>query len=167
MTGHRCKHPILGVGEVVIFRSVVDKGNRHNADADWQQGVFLGFDTKSTQFIVGTKARLLKTSYHQVKRLTTENAYSGKVMDEVKATVFDYLLKGASAEYGPAGVSIEAVTGSAGGRGHNWGTWVCAAKLQDIRRRWSEVRLHPGMSWVYVAPTSIGTSARTLSRLPT
>lgn len=119
MTGHRCKHPILGIGEVVSSRTVVDTGNRHKADADWQGGSFLGVDTESTQFLIGTKTGLLKPSYHELKRQAEETAYHERCMHEVEAIVFDDMLKSATAEDGPVGVSSDAAAGSDGGRGGN------------------------------------------------
>ena len=119
MTGHRCKHPMLGIGEVVAFRIVVDKTRRHKADGDWREGVFLGIDTRSTQFLVGTKGGLFKTSYHEVKRLTKEKAYQATYLDEITTTVEEYILKGASAEYGPMGPSTGITGGEQGGRGDN------------------------------------------------
>ena len=119
MVGHRCKHPIFGVGEIVSFRTVVDKCNRHKADSDWREGAFLGVDTKSTQFLIGTASGIYKTSYHEVKRLTKERAYQEKYMNEVVVTVDDYLARGASADYGPVKQSSDVVGGAEGGRGDN------------------------------------------------
>ena len=45
MTGHACRHPILDVGEIATFNVAMDKGDRHKADSDWHDGVFLGVQT--------------------------------------------------------------------------------------------------------------------------
>ena len=33
MPGHRCLHPVLDLGETVMFRVAVGKSNRHKADS--------------------------------------------------------------------------------------------------------------------------------------
>ena len=38
-----------------MFRVAVEKANMQKADSSWTEGVFLGVDDRSTQFLVGTK----------------------------------------------------------------------------------------------------------------
>ena len=50
ITGHECKHPIIEIAEVVMFRTQVDKTNMHKADGGWVEGYFLGIEARSTHF---------------------------------------------------------------------------------------------------------------------
>lgn len=114
MTGHRCKHQILGIGEAVAFRIMVDTTRRHKADGDWGERFFFGIDTKNTQFLVGTKRGIFKSFYHEVKRLTKEKAYQARYLDDIKVIVEEYMLTGASTEHGPVGPSADITGGEQG-----------------------------------------------------
>ena len=40
MVGHRCRHPVLEFGEIVVFRTALDKSRRHKSDDYWYEGAF-------------------------------------------------------------------------------------------------------------------------------
>ena len=54
ITAHKCKHFIIGFGEVVDYKLEYDKGDRHKADSDVHQGIFLGYAWRSTEYRIGT-----------------------------------------------------------------------------------------------------------------
>ena len=87
VTGHKCKHPILEIVEYVLFRTAVDKNERHKADEYWYEGVFLGVETST---------KLYKCSHHNVKRNPEEHAYMDRCMNDIKTTIWDYQQAGAS-----------------------------------------------------------------------
>lgn len=115
MTGHRCRHPTLEIGETVVFRVAIDKSERHQADSGWTEGVCLGGCSRSTQFLIGTKEGLFKTAHQNVKRVTKENAFQVKNLVDIKVTVDDYIPKGASTHQpGTSGTGVAG--GEVGGR---------------------------------------------------
>ena len=55
ITGHRCKHDVVGFGEVVDYILETDKNVRYKADSRVGKGIFLGYCWRSTEYLVGTK----------------------------------------------------------------------------------------------------------------
>ena len=96
MAGHRCKHPPLEFGEVVFFRVAPDKTGRHKADEYWHEGVFLGVETDTTEFLVTTGAQVYTCAHQHVRRVTAETAYGVDYLEKIKVDFYDYLIKGAS-----------------------------------------------------------------------
>ena len=54
MTGHTYTHPFIEFGEVALFRGAMNKDSRHNADEYWHEGIFLGVETRTSEFIITT-----------------------------------------------------------------------------------------------------------------
>ena len=71
ITGHRCKHPVMFLGEAAMLRVAPDKSDRHKADTAWVEGIFVGIGPRSSEFRMVTDTGIYKTSYHNVKRVTT------------------------------------------------------------------------------------------------
>ena len=42
----------MGFGETVDFKLETDKNNRHKADSEFNEGVFLGYAWMSTEYLV-------------------------------------------------------------------------------------------------------------------
>ena len=55
ITARKCKHFILGVGEVVDYILETDKSNIHKADSRVGKGIFLGYIWRSTEYLIGTE----------------------------------------------------------------------------------------------------------------
>ena len=79
------------------------------------EGVFLGVETRSSSFLIGTKDGRFKTSHHNVKKVTKESAFPRNNLEDVKVTVGDYISKGASTSE-PGMVASGPVGGGSGGR---------------------------------------------------
>ena len=93
MTGHKCKHPVFGFGESIIWQVIPDKNNRNKFDGDFRDGVFLGVIWRTTEFLIGTPEGLFKC--RTVKQRTEEAAYDGECLNYVKSSYNDFVLEGA------------------------------------------------------------------------
>ena len=80
-------------GEVVLFRTALDKSSSHKADEYWFEGVFLGIETEASEFWVTTGKVVYKCSHHSVRRVVAEKNYGANYMDNVTASVDEYLQK--------------------------------------------------------------------------
>ena len=96
MTGHVCRHPVLEIGETVMFKVVMDKTHRHKADTDWCEGIFLGVETCNTQFLIMSRNGLFKTSHHNVKRVVKERSDQYDLIKDMNMDYSMYLKDGAS-----------------------------------------------------------------------
>ena len=92
MTGHRCKHLIVGFGEKVWFK--LARGDKHDFDTDWDEGYFLGVITHTTEFLIGNKAGIFKCI--TVRRLPDAQMYDPQILDDIKVTYAEYCKQGAS-----------------------------------------------------------------------
>ena len=54
ITGHKCRHFVLGFAETVDYIFETDKGNQHKADSHVGTGVFLGYGWRATGYLIGT-----------------------------------------------------------------------------------------------------------------
>ena len=93
ITEHKCKNVMIGFAEAVEFMLEADKGNRHKADSHVQQGIFLGYVWRSTEYIVGTRDGIYKC--RTVRRKAEEQAYDPECIDYLKLSYNDYVMKGA------------------------------------------------------------------------
>ena len=55
ITEHKCRHFMIGSGEVVDVMLETTKNQRPNSDTQWSKGIFLGYVWRSTEYGVGTK----------------------------------------------------------------------------------------------------------------
>ena len=92
MTGHRCKHLVIGFGEKVWFR--LARGDKHDFDTDWDEGYFLGVITHTTDLLIGNSAGVFKCA--TVRRLPEAQAYDPKILDDINVTYSEYCKNGAS-----------------------------------------------------------------------
>ena len=71
MTGHRCKVQAIAFGEAVQFMFTVDKGDRHKAEPEWANGIFVGTISTSNAFFIVNKDGLFQCSRVNVQTATT------------------------------------------------------------------------------------------------
>ena len=93
MTLHRVKHLVIGFGEQVQF--LLAKDNTPNKyEGDWQDGFFAGVVSISSEYLVikGNDVSKCPT----VRRLTDEDAYTQECIQDMQASFYEYIKKGAS-----------------------------------------------------------------------
>ena len=93
ITGHKCRHFVLGFGETVGFICETDKGNQHKADSRVGVGVFLGYVWRTTEYLIGTKDGIVRC--RTIKRRAEEVSYDGECFEYLKINYDEYILKGA------------------------------------------------------------------------
>ena len=93
ITEHKCKNAMIGFAEAVDFILETDKGKRHKADSRVQQGIFLGYVWRTTEYLVGTEDTIYKC--RTVRRRAEELAYDQSCIDFLKISYHDYVMKGA------------------------------------------------------------------------
>ena len=93
ITGHKCRHQVIGFAESVDFILETNKNNIHKADSRVMNGIFLGYEWRSTEYIVGTADGIFKC--RTVRRKAEEIAYDVNCFDFLKIPYDDYVLKGA------------------------------------------------------------------------
>ena len=54
LTGHKCKQVAIGFAEVADYILEPSKGHMHKADTRVMKGVFLRYEWRTTEYIVGT-----------------------------------------------------------------------------------------------------------------
>ena len=58
ITGHRCKHPVYGFGESVIWQIPPD--DRDTLNGEFRDGIFLGVIWRTTELLIGTPEGIFK-----------------------------------------------------------------------------------------------------------
>ena len=96
MTGHRCKHPVMEVGETLMFRTAVNKTSRHKADEYWHEGMLLGMDSATTGFILLSGGALYKCAHQNTRKVTSDRAYSPDNLNKLSVTFKHFIDTGAS-----------------------------------------------------------------------
>ena len=94
MTGHRCKHLVIGFGEKVWFRLAKDSKDKHDYDSDWDEGYFLGVITHTTEMLIGNSSGIFKCT--TVRRLPEDQSYDPKLLEEIKVSYHEYCKNGAA-----------------------------------------------------------------------
>ena len=92
-TEHKCRHVMIGFGEVVDFMLETDKANMHKADSRVHKGVFLGYAWRTTEYLIATKEAVFKC--RTVRRRAEELAYDSDCLDYIKISYDDFVMKGA------------------------------------------------------------------------
>lgn len=97
----------------------MDTSDRHKADSDWHGGVFVGVQTRSTEFIIATANGLFRASHHHVRRVVEERAFQSKSLQDMAYDIDYYLTKGASASSPGVTAQDPVQGGGSGGRGND------------------------------------------------
>ena len=93
ITGHKCRHQVVGFAEAVDFILETDKKNVHKADSRVMKGIFLGYEWRSTEYIIGAEDGIYKC--RTIKRKAEEVSYDEKCLDFLKIPYDEYIMKGA------------------------------------------------------------------------
>ena len=56
ITSHSCKVAQVGFAETVDFKLETDKNNRQKADSEFHEGIFLGYDWRTTEYLLYSTA---------------------------------------------------------------------------------------------------------------
>ena len=93
ITGHRCKQPTFMFGETIMFRCAPDKTGRHKSESEWSIGVFVGVESRSSEYLIVNKHGLYKC--RTMRRLPRDKAFIEQSIDDVKHGLETYIKKGA------------------------------------------------------------------------
>ena len=110
ITGHKCRHFVIGFGETVDYILETEKGRQFKADSRVGTGVFLGYIWRSTEYLIGTKDGIFRC--RTIKRKAEEVSYSSDCFGFVKIKYDEYIMKGAKTRLHvtePIGVSIDEI----------------------------------------------------------
>ena len=93
ITGHKNRHQVIGFAEAVDFILEPSKQHIHKADSRLMNGIFLGYEWRTTEYIVGTAEGVFKC--RTIRRQAEEVAYDPECMDYLTIPYDEYVLKGA------------------------------------------------------------------------
>ena len=93
MTGHKCKHFVVGFAEKVAFKISGLKTGQDKAESLWSEGYFLGVISRTTEYLIATTEGIVKCA--SIKRLLDGRAYDPACLEEVTKTFFEYIKEGA------------------------------------------------------------------------
>ena len=151
ITSHTCKVAQVGFAEVVDFKLETDKNNRHKADSEFIEGVFLGYAWRSTEYLVAVGDNIYKC--RTIKRRADEVAYNHKLIDCITAHFGDFVLKGGKTtvhvNFPSASAGGPAATPTKGGRYHPAQDVPEAERLREVRfhTRLPRVRAFAYTAW--------------------
>ena len=103
ITGHKNRHQVIGFAEAVDFILEPSKQHIHKADSRLMKGIFLGYEWRTTEYIVGTAEGVFKC--RTIRRRAEEVAYDPECMDYLSIPYDEYVLKGARTT--PIGNSVK------------------------------------------------------------
>ena len=95
ITGHRCNMQVFGIAEVVMWKMLLDKNKRHKMDSDWERGIYLGVNGRTTEHLVATRDGIFKC--RTIRKVPKENMYDKESIEYIKVTVAEYIKNGAKA----------------------------------------------------------------------
>ena len=93
ITGHKCRQQAIGFAEAVDFILEPSKKHMHKADSRVMKGIFLGYEWRTTEYLVGTAEGVFKC--RTVRRRAEETSYDPDCVDFLTVTYDGYILKGA------------------------------------------------------------------------
>ena len=93
MSGHRCRHQVIAFGEAVQFKFTTDKNKRHKAEVEWNDGVFVGVECKSGEYLVINAEGLFKCN--RVMKRPIENAFDPNCIEYATVGIDEYVSAGA------------------------------------------------------------------------
>ena len=93
ITGHKCRHFVIGFGETIDYILETEKGKQFKADSRVGTGVFLGYVWRTAEYLVGTTYGILRC--RTVKRKAEETSYDNSCFEFLNASYDEYILKGA------------------------------------------------------------------------
>ena len=90
---HKCERGEIGFAKVVDYILESSKAHMHKADSRVMKGVLLGYEWRTTEYVIGTVGGIFKC--RTVRRHTEEIAYDPECMDCIKVSYDDYTIEGA------------------------------------------------------------------------
>ena len=93
VTGHKGLRPIAILGERIMFESTTDKNNGKKMESNWDHGFFLGVNSGTTEYIVGSGDDVYWCA--TIRRLEEDKAFDPSIIKESKMRYRDYILEGA------------------------------------------------------------------------
>ena len=93
ITGHRCRSPVVMFSETIMFRLAPDKSSRNKADSDWHVGIFVGIESRTSEYLVQNKDGVFKC--RTIRRLSRDKAFSKDTLTMGAWGISDYVNKGA------------------------------------------------------------------------
>ena len=93
ITGHKCKHYVIGFAETVDYILETEKGKQYKADSRVGVGVFLGYVWRSTEYLIGTPDGVFRC--RTIKRRAQEVSYDPSCFEFLNVKYDEYILKGA------------------------------------------------------------------------
>ena len=93
ITGHKCRHQVIGFAEAVDFILEPDKRNMHKGDSRVMKGIFLGYEWRTTEYLVGNAEGMFKC--RTVGRRAEEAGYDPECGGYLKIPYDEYVMKGA------------------------------------------------------------------------
>ena len=97
ITGHRVKHPVVMFGETLNFKLKQDESRRRKLESDWSTGIFVGVDSRTSEALIISGDGLFKC--RTVRRVTREEAFNTKWLDEAVTPIDEYVQKGAKTSF--------------------------------------------------------------------
>ena len=94
MIGHRVRHKVFALGDRIFFKSATDPGHRNKLDGEWLCGLFAGVASRSGEYLVIVGDQIFKAPI--ARALLEKQAYDGKVVQEMRASYFEYVRAGAA-----------------------------------------------------------------------
>ena len=92
MTSHACNVAHIGFAEVVDFKLKTDKHNRYKADSEFNEGVFLGYAWRSTEYPIASQGGIYNC--RTVRRRADDIAFSLALIENLEVPFEEYTLKG-------------------------------------------------------------------------
>ena len=111
ITGHKCRHQVMGFAEAVDFILEPVKGIVHKAVTRVKKGIFLGYKWRTTEYLVGTDEGIYKC--RTVRRRAEEVSYDSNCVDFLTIPYDEYILKGARTKPHSGNVRINVPEASA------------------------------------------------------
>ena len=93
ITGHKCRQVAIGFAEIIDYILEPFKAHMHKSDTRVMQGVFLGYEWGTTEYIIGTVDGIFKC--RTARRRAEQIAYDPECMNYINVTYDDYTLEGA------------------------------------------------------------------------
>ena len=93
ITGHKCKHFVVGFAETVDYILETEKGNQIKADSRVGTGVFLGYVWRTTEYLIGNENGIFRC--RTIKRKAEEVSYDANCFEFLKVSYDEYIMKGA------------------------------------------------------------------------
>ena len=92
ITGHKCRHFVLGFAETVDYILETEKGKQFKADSRVGVGVFIGYVWRTTEYLVGTKDWIFRC--RTIRRRAEEICDDASFFDFLKVSYDECIMAG-------------------------------------------------------------------------